>query len=223
MFDQISASYDRANRFLSFGLDLRWRRALAKHIPAINKLRLLDLATGTGEQIAALIYKKASIQCATGIDLSEKMLNIAREKFANKSLPFPIHFQNADAQALPFADHTFDLCTFSFGIRNVLHPLVALSEMHRVTKTNGRCLILEFSTPPARWRRLYLFYLRHLMPRIGAHFTNDPTPYRYLNLTIEKFASNKEFLGWMSQTGWKNVAAINLFIGFVTLYRGDRF
>jgi len=218
MFDQISTTYDQANRFLSLGLDLYWRRMLSKHLPQITPLYLLDLATGTGAQIAALIQTKAPIQRAIGIDLSEKMLNIAKNKFSN----LPIEFQQANAEALPFNDQTFDLCTFSFGIRNVQHPIKALSEMHRVTKAAGRCLILEFSLPANRFRILYLFYLRHLIPQIGGWFTKDKSPYRHLNQSIEKFPSGEQFLGWMRQTGWKNVAAINLFLGLVTLYRGDK-
>lgn len=218
MFDQISSRYDRTNRLLSLGLDLRWRRALADHLPRCNSLILLDLATGTGDQIAALLQKNTPIQSAIGIDLSEKMLNIARSKFANNA----IQFQKADAQALPFDDRTFDLCTFSFGIRNVQNPLLALSEMHRVTKTGGRCLILEFSLPRNRLRWLYLIYLRHVIPYIGGWFAKDLSPYRHLNESIETFAVGEEFLGWMRQTGWKKVQAINLFLGLVTLYLGDK-
>ena len=218
MFDQISATYDRSNRFLSLGLDLHWRRMLANHLPQISPLYLLDLATGTGAQIAALIQKKAPIQRAIGIDLSEKMLNIAKNKFAQ----LPIRFQQANAEALPFNDQTFDLCTFSFGIRNVQHPIAALNEMHRVTKAGGRCLILEFSLPVNRLRIPYLFYLRHLIPYIGCWFTKDKSPYRHLNQSIEKFPSGEQFLEWMRQTDWKDVIAIDLFMGLVTLYRGDK-
>jgi demethylmenaquinone methyltransferase / 2-methoxy-6-polyprenyl-1,4-benzoquinol methylase len=222
MFDQISATYDRANRFLSLGLDLHWRRSLANHLPRSEPLSLLDLATGTGDQIASLIQKKAPIRSAVGIDLSEKMLDIAKHKLANQSVHCPIQFQKADAENLPFEDQTFDLCTFSFGIRNIQKPLLALSEMHRVTKKSGRCLILEFSLPHNRWRFLYLLYLRRVIPYIGGLFAKDRSPYRHLNQTIEKFASGEDFLEWMRQTGWKDARSIDLFLGLVTIYQGDK-
>ena len=218
MFDQIAPTYDRANRFLSFGLDLHWRRSLAKHVPKIKSLDLLDIATGTGDQIAVLIHKKTSIQSAIGIDLSEKMLSIARNKCFHPS----VRFQKADAEALPFDDQSFDLCTLSFGIRNFERPLTALSEMLRVTKAKGRCLILEFSLPRNRMRLLFQFYLRHPLTYIGGWFAKDRSPYRHLNQTIENFASREEFMGWMDLTGWKNVVSFNLFLGLVTLYRGDK-
>jgi len=263
MFDRIAASYDRANRFLSFGLDLHWRRSLANHVPKSTPLNVLDIATGTGDQIAALIKKKTPILSAVGIDFSENMLHIAKDKFARSSteellperrrffrrfwrrctyrrspiyhiacLDPPlkewncgkrcIHFQKANAEALPFDDQAFDLCTFSFGIRNVQHPLSALSEMHRVTKQNGRCLILELSLPRNRLRTFYLLYLRYIVPLIGGWFSKDRSPYRHLNQSIENFVSREKFMSWMQQTGWKDVASFNLFLGIVTLYRGDK-
>jgi demethylmenaquinone methyltransferase/2-methoxy-6-polyprenyl-1,4-benzoquinol methylase len=218
MFDQISTTYDRTNRFLSLGLDLRWRRALSDHLPEGKSLQLLDLATGTGDQIASLIQKSASIESAIGIDLSDQMLNIAKNKL-NASF---VQFQKANVEAIPFEDETFDLCTFSFGIRNIESPLRALSEMFRVTKRDGRCLILEFSLPRNRWRWFYLIYLRHLIPCIGALLTKNRAAYRHLNQSIEKFAPPEKFLSWMEQTGWSNVKAINVFFGIVTLYRGDK-
>jgi demethylmenaquinone methyltransferase / 2-methoxy-6-polyprenyl-1,4-benzoquinol methylase len=219
LFDRISHGYDRVNRLLSFGLDVRWRRTLAHHLPHEAPLSLLDLATGTGDQIGALFHKKVAIQQATGIDLSQGMLQIARSKFSD--IP-NILFQEANAEKLPFPNQSFDLCTFSFGIRNVQKPLAALAEMLRVTKPGGRCLILEFA-PPTGWFRLpYLLYLRFLVPLIGGWVTKQPAAYRYLNQSIEQFAPPVHFLRWMQNTGWKQPTAIPLLFGAVMLYRGDR-
>ena len=218
MFDRIAPRYDLTNRILSLGLDLRWRKALAKHLPQQESISLLDLATGTGDQIAALLQKKASITKAIGIDFSEGMLKIARQKFQDE----PIDFLHADALNLPFEEKSFDLCTFSFGIRNVKDPLKALQEMHRVSKIGGRALILEFSMPKGAFRMPYLFYLRHLLPLLGTLFAKDFSAYRYLNQTIEKFPSGPSFLSWMEQAGWKNLQITPLLFGAVSLYRGDR-
>jgi len=222
MFDRISPHYDKTNRVLSFGMDLCWRRYLASHLPRIPGIRLLDLATGTGDQIAALFEKKAPIAKATGIDLSDGMLRIAKTKFQKRSYGNKTLFQKADAQKLPFAEGSFDLCTFSFGIRNVNDPHAALSEMYRVTTRGGRCLILEFSLPNNLFRFPYLFYLRHLLPHLGGWISKNKGAYRYLNRTIEAFAYGEAFIRWMRQSGWANATALPLALGSVTLYRGDK-
>ncbi len=222
MFDRISPQYDMANRVLSLGLDMRWRRSLADQLPSRGQLSLLDLATGTGDQIAALFEKGAPIKKAAGIDLSSGMLRIAESKFAKKPYGAKTTFQKADAEKLPFSDNTFDVCTFSFGIRNVDNPLKALSEMYRVTAPRGRCLILEFSLPDNLFRKPYLFYLRHLLPRLGGWISKDKEAYRYLNKTIEQFTYGDAFLSWMKQSGWIQATAIPLLFGSVTLYRGDK-
>ncbi len=222
MFNRISPQYDMANRILSFGMDLRWRRSLAAHLPSGGNLALLDLATGTGDQIRALFETGASISKAMGIDLSSGMLEIAKAKFSKKPYGNKTTFQEADALALPFQDGSFDVCTFSFGIRNVQNPIQALKEMLRVAAPEGRCLILEFSLPENLFRKPYLFYLRHLLPRLGGWISKDQEAYRYLNRTIEDFAYGETFLQWMRESGWSRVSAIPLLFGSVTLYRGDK-
>lgn len=218
MFDAISPSYDRINRILSFGLDLRWRRLLAKHLPLGTCFDLLDLATGTGDQIAAFFKMNAPIKRAVGIDFSKKMLEIARAKFRNIN---QVTFLEADAEALPFEDQSFDVCSFSFGIRNVQNPLIALSELRRVTKPRGRCLILEFSMPTGFFRFPYRLYSRTLLPTLGGFLSGNRAAYHYLNQSIEQFAQPETFLSWMRQTGWINTKAISNLFGAVTLYRGD--
>ena len=215
MFDAISPSYDRVNRIVSLGLDLRWRRSLANHLPHQDPLELLDLATGTGDQIAALLERKVPLRRAVGIDLSLGMLALAKKKFPQ------IDFLEANAEALPFSDGSFDLCTFSFGIRNVQNPLAALAEMRRVTKPGGRCLILEFSLPKGWFRIPYLFYARHLLPFLGGLLSGNRSAYRYLNKSIEQFAQPETFLSWMRKTGWTRCIAVPFLFGAVTLYRGD--
>lgn len=220
MFNRISRTYDSVNRLLSFGLDARWRRSLIKHLPAKSHLNWLDLATGTGEQIAALLQMKAPIVTAVGVDMAEEMLKIARKKLSSASET--VKFIQADALSLPFEDQFFDVCSFSFGIRNVSNPQQALIEMHRVTQNGGRCLILEFAIPQNCFRPVHLFYLRHIIPLIGQMLSSDHCAYRYLNQSIESFAKPNQFLKWMQQTGWKNVSVKRLCFGSVMLYQGDK-
>jgi demethylmenaquinone methyltransferase/2-methoxy-6-polyprenyl-1,4-benzoquinol methylase len=222
MFDRISPQYDLANRVLSFGLDLHWRRSLSLYLPPSQDLHVLDVATGTGDQLRALFEKKAPIKMAIGIDISEGMLKVARQKLEKCSYKDRVTFQQADAEDLPFEDNTFDLSTMSFGIRNMVHPMTSLQEIHRVTKPGGCCLILEFSLPKNLFRRPYLFYLRTLLPRIGGLIARDFAAYRYLNKTIESFACGETFLSWMRQAGWSRPSATPLLFGSVTLYRGEK-
>lgn len=217
MFDLISPTYDRVNRILSLGLDRRWRQKVAKQLPQKKNLKILDLATGTGDQILALLNSKAHIQSITGIDLSAEMLAIAKKKLADKA-----QFQLADAEKLPFADESFDATTFSFGIRNVGNPLTSLQSIHRVLKVHGRCLILEFSLPPKPIRGFYLFYLRHILPHVGGLLSRKPSAYRYLNQTIEAFPCGKDFLDLMREAGFRRLYAMPLALGAVTLYVGEK-
>jgi demethylmenaquinone methyltransferase/2-methoxy-6-polyprenyl-1,4-benzoquinol methylase len=217
MFDLISPTYDRINRILSLGMDRRWRKKVAEHLPAVKNMKILDLATGTGDQALALLQSKASIHSVTGIDLSLEMLEIAKKKIASK-----MEFIRADAEKLPFQGACFDAATFSFGIRNVGQPLISLKAIYRVLKPKGRCLILEFSLPPPPIRGFFLFYLRHVLPRIGGLLSRKPEAYRYLNQTIVHFPSGKAFCLLMKEAGFTRIKSIPMALGGVSLYIGDK-
>jgi demethylmenaquinone methyltransferase/2-methoxy-6-polyprenyl-1,4-benzoquinol methylase len=217
MFDRISASYDRVNRIVSLGRDRSWRKSIARFLPDQKNLKILDLATGTGDQAQALLQSKASIQSITGIDLSTEMLEIARRKIPNK-----MEFIRADAEKLPFKEASFDAATFSFGIRNVTNPVQSLTEIHRVLKSKGKALILEFSLPPQPIRAFFLFYLRYILPRVAGFVSRDYSAYRYLNQTIESFPSGKHFCQLMKEAGFLRIKEIPMNLGSVTLYIGEK-
>lgn len=217
LFDLISPSYDRINRILSFGMDQKWRKKLALSLPLKKGLKILDLATGTGEQAVALLQSGASIESITAIDLSAQMMELAKKKVGDK-----VRFIRADAENLPFGNDQFDAASFSFGIRNVTDPLRSLEAIHRVLKPKGRCLILEFSLPPSPIRPFYLFYLRHLLPRIGGMLSRNQAAYRYLNETIEHFPFGKEFCLLMKRAGFTRLQATPMALGAVTLYSGEK-
>jgi demethylmenaquinone methyltransferase/2-methoxy-6-polyprenyl-1,4-benzoquinol methylase len=219
MFNEISPTYDFVNRVLSFGQDVRWRKKVARFLPLKPHLEILDLATGTGDQIAALYRAKISIQKAVGIDLAEEMLNIGRWKL--KKFP-SAELMQGDAQKLNFPSESFDAATFSFGIRNVLDPLVSLREIHRILKQRGRCLILEFSMPNRWIRPFFLFYLRTILPRLGGILSKNLAAYRYLNRTIETFPSGDAFLALMKSAGFSSLKRIPMNFGSVSLYVGEK-
>lgn len=222
MFDRISATYDRINRILSLGMDQRWRREVAKWLPLKPHLQILDLATGTGDQLFSLFESDAPIALAKGIDLAGDMLKIAEKKAEAKPYSKRIEWCKGDAEKIPFPDASFDAVTFSFGIRNVGNPLRSLQEIYRVLKPQGRCLILEFSLPNPPFRPIYLFYLRHLLPRIGKALSKHPAAYRYLNETIESFPSGIAFCKLLEQASFPNPIVKSMAFGAVTLYIGEK-
>lgn len=222
MFNSIAKTYDRVNRILSFGIDRSWRRELATHLPEGNRLHLLDLATGTGDQLLALM-KTGKFQSAMGIDLSEGMLQIGQVKVDKSSYADKIILKTASALQIPAEEGEYDCVTISFGIRNVSDPLVCLKEIRRVLSQNGRALILEFSLPNNRWIRwVHLFYLRFLLPLIGGFISKEKKAYHYLNKTIEAFPSGESFLTLMRQAGFSTAQAIPLTFGIATLYIGEK-
>ncbi|MBS0625298.1 MAG: bifunctional demethylmenaquinone methyltransferase/2-methoxy-6-polyprenyl-1,4-benzoquinol methylase UbiE [Verrucomicrobia bacterium] len=222
MFDRISPTYDKINRILSMGMDLRWRKKVARHLPTKKNLHVLDLATGTADQLICLFESKASIASAIGIDLASDMLSLGEAKIGKKDYAKQIELQVGDAMAIPFEKGQFDACTFSFGIRNVKDPLVSLEEIWRVLKPKGRCLVLEFSLPPFPILGPYLFYLRKILPWLGGKLSRQEEAYRYLNRTIESFPSDKAFLSLMRRAGFSHCRVEPMALGAVSLYIGEK-
>ncbi len=223
MFDTISPTYDRTNRILSLGLDQYWRRQVAKFLPKKKPLYLLDCATGTGDQLIALMEPTQTIGQAIGIDLATEMLRLGRQKIKEKPYKDKILLQEASVTALPFSPNTFDCATISFGIRNVDNVPLALTEMYRVLKPGGRIVVLEFSLPRSDiLRTFHLFYLRKCLPYIGGWLSNNRDAYTYLNKTIEAFPSGQNFCGLLNNAGFISACAHPLTLGIVTLYVGDK-
>jgi len=222
MFDRIAPRYDLLNRVLSGGRDVAWRRRMAELIPARENLRLLDVATGTADQILMLMDRTPRVTQATGVDMAEKMLDVGREKISKLNRTSQITLKTGDAMAIPEPDAAYDVCTISFGIRNVIDVPTALREMRRVLRPGGRAMVLEFSQPTAVWfRGLYFFYLRHILPTVGGWFSGDREAYRYLNVTIETFPSGDAFCALMRDAGFSSVHAVPLTLGIASIYVGD--
>lgn len=220
IFDTISPHYDVINKILSFKMDSGWRKSVSRFLPLNQPLHILDLATGTGDQILSLFRSKTTIASATGIDLSSEMLEIAKKKANQTSWNHKMNWRLADAGHLPFPASHFDATTCSFGIRNFPDPLQSLKEMHRVLKTGGTCMVLEFSLPPAPFKWVYLFYLRTILPFLGGLISKEPAAYRYLNETIETFPSGEDFCALMKQAQFSKAKAHKMALGAVTLYIG---
>lgn len=219
MFDRIAPTYDAVNRVLSFGQDIIWRNRLCRAVPQEGSLVLLDIATGTADLLLAMCEKRQNIKAATGIDLSVNMLRLAQKKVDQKKLSTPIQLIHADGAALPFSDHSFDIVSIAFGIRNIVERKRALLEIERVLKPQGLLLVLEFSLPQsALIRTLYLAYFRYILPLIGGLISKEPGAYHYLNKTVEQFSPPWQFCESLGEAGFVEVSSNALSLGIATLY-----
>lgn len=223
MFDRIAHRYDLLNRLLSMGTDKGWRRRMNRRMPQGSRLRVLDLATGTADVLISMDRACPQVASGVGLDMSGGMLKYGQIKLNKLGLADKFRLVRGDATRLGLASDQFDAVTISFGIRNVLDVSEGLREMGRILKPGGRALILEFSLPANRpFRALYLFYFRHILPRIGAMLSGDSYAYRYLNETVETFPYGEDFCALMREAGFERVKATPLTFGIASLYEGEK-
>jgi demethylmenaquinone methyltransferase/2-methoxy-6-polyprenyl-1,4-benzoquinol methylase len=221
IFNRIAKSYDSVNRVLSFGLDVGWRKKVNTLLPNRKKLRLLDLATGTADQVIMLCDINENIETAVGMDLSEEMLDIGRQKITRFN--GKIRLETGDAVKLPLADSTYDAVTISFGIRNVPDVSASMKEMYRVLTNGGKALILEFSLPKNPIIRFgHLFYLRWVLPLVGGIISGDYAAYKYLNTSIEAFPYGDSFCDLLRDAGFETVKSHPVTFGIATIYEASK-
>ena len=199
MFDDISHRYDSFNHFSTFYIDKYWRNKFISKLTLKDNLRVLDIATGTGD-IIINISKKYNIN-GIGLDNASKMLKIAEIK-AKKEQLSNIEFIQADAEMLPFKDNSIDLITISFGIRNFENYECALTEIKRVLKPNGQLAILEFlKQRDTLIRKLFSFYFNHIIPLIGRLVTGKKI-FKYLPESVQNFLGPDELEELMRNVGF---------------------
>lgn len=218
MFDRIAPRYDLLNRTLSFGLDVSWRQKVRAHLPEREGMRVLDVATGTGD-LALTLLDDPRTERVLGVDLSEEMLARGQDKLARHPRGERGELRPGDALDLASLGERFDAVTVAFGIRNVLDVDAALRQMRSVLLPGGRALVLEFSTPPpGLFRAAYGIYRAHVLPVIGGLVSGDRAAYRYLDETIRTFPSGEAFLEKMRDAGLEDARCIPLSFGAVSLY-----
>jgi len=220
MFDSIAWRYDFLNHFLSFGTDKLWRRKAISIIGKNSKPgTILDVATGTGD--LALAAMKLNPSKITGIDISEKMLEIGREKIERKGLTAKIELLKGDSEHIGFPDNHFDAAMVAFGVRNFSDPVAGLKEMHRVIMPGGIVMVLEFSKPASfPFRQVYNFYFLNILPFFGRIFSKDKEAYRYLPESVMKFPDNERFLSLLSDAGFISPWQKKLTGGIASIYTG---
>lgn len=221
MFNKISHRYDLLNRLLSFRRDVAWRKKLLLFVPK-GPVSVLDLATGTGDVLLTIGKSHNSILQLVGLDMAQHMLHIGRQKFFAQNIS-NFSLVPGDAQHIPFRNNYFDVATMAFGIRNVPNVFACLNDLYRVVKPNGRVLILEFSLPQNRLiKSLYLFYFRHILPRVGGILSGDYKAYSYLNKTVEDFPYGGAFRQMLIKSGFQNVESFPQTFGVATIYKAEK-
>jgi demethylmenaquinone methyltransferase/2-methoxy-6-polyprenyl-1,4-benzoquinol methylase len=220
MFDSIAWRYDFLNHLLSFGIDRNWRRkAIGKISKNFKNPKILDVATGTGD--LALEAVKLDPVMITGIDISEKMIEIGRQKLKDKNIEDLVEFINCDSENICFDDNIFDVAMVAFGVRNFSDPVKGLSEMRRVVRNDGIVVVLEFSKPGGFiFKHIFNFYFKNFLPFIGSFFSKHKNAYRYLNESVMDFPDNEKFIQMMKSAGLSEIMQTKLTGGIASIYTG---
>lgn len=219
MFNAIARRYDLLNHLLSFGIDIYWRKKAIGKLDVQPQALVLDVACGTGDFAMETIRQK---KCEViGADIARQMLVYGNIKKKKKSMGNRLHFANVDGELMPFRPDSFDGATIAFGIRNMGHMDRALAEINRVLKKDGQLIVLEFSLPQFKpFRALYLFYFKHILPRLGSLISGDAEAYSYLPKSVGAFPPVEEFADLMKQNGFAEVSWWRLLNGVAMIYKG---
>jgi demethylmenaquinone methyltransferase/2-methoxy-6-polyprenyl-1,4-benzoquinol methylase len=221
MFDAISNEYDGLNRVISFGIDIKWRNKVVQIVADAQPKNILDIATGTGDLAINLTRTNASQ--IIGLDISEGMLDVGRQKILKKELHETIDMVVGDSENLPFDDNAFDAITVAFGVRNFENLEIGLAEILRVLKPGGIVVVLETSVPTKfPFKQGYYLHTRVVLPLIGKLFSNDKSAYSYLSESASKFPYGTAFNNILNKTGFINTKALPQTFGVATIYTATK-
>tara|TARA_R110002073_G_scaffold89852_3_gene212420 strand:- start:5387 stop:6115 length:729 start_codon:yes stop_codon:yes gene_type:complete len=221
MFDNISKNYDGLNRVISFGIDVSWRKKVVKIISKNNPQQILDIATGTGD--LALMMSQLNPKKIIGLDISEGMLEVGKQKIAKANLSEQIEMVVGDSENMPFNDNTFDAITVSFGVRNFANLNKGLTEIRRVLKPNGTFVILETSNPTKfPFKQGYKFYTSFILPIIGKIFSKDKVAYSYLCESANSFPFGDALDNILKKNGFINTEYKPVTFGVATIYSATK-
>lgn len=218
MFDEIAPQYDRMNRLMSFGLDRVWRKRGILKLRRLKPESILDIATGTGD-LAIWAHQLLNPRRILGIDISEEMMKIGRQKVAGKGLSEVIQFEWHDCTRLQLDPESFDAAMVAFGIRNFGDLDRGLQNIVRILRPGGQLMILELSTPRFfPMKQAYSLYSRYLIPVMGRCISKSREAYTYLPRSIAAFPQNEELKAILEKNGFGSVQYEILFPGVCTLY-----
>jgi len=221
VFSSVAGKYDLMNDVMSLGIHRLWKRYFVATAQAKPGDQVLDLAGGTGD-IAALIQPRIghSGRVVLG-DINGSMLRVGRDRMIDRGLVAGFDYVQCNAQALPFPDHSFDLVTIAFGLRNVTDKPAALREMYRVLNIGGQARILEFSEVTLDWfKPIYDFHSFKILPRLGKLLAGDSDSYQYLAESIRKHPPQDELKTMLDDAGFERTGYRNLSGGIVAIHDG---
>jgi demethylmenaquinone methyltransferase / 2-methoxy-6-polyprenyl-1,4-benzoquinol methylase len=216
MFDRIARVYDRMNSVMTAGMHHRWRERAADLARVGPGARALDVATGTGDLAIELKRRVGLSGEVTGLDFSERMLELAREKAGD------VRFEAGNALELPYPDAGFDAVTVGFGARNFDDLARGLREMARVTRPGGRVVVLEITTPqrpPLSW--FFRLWFDRAVPALG-RLAGDPDAYTYLPSSVRRFPGPAELAGELAAAGLRDVRWLLTAGGIIAVHAGTR-
>ncbi|MBC3766578.1 bifunctional demethylmenaquinone methyltransferase/2-methoxy-6-polyprenyl-1,4-benzoquinol methylase UbiE [Neptunicella marina] len=224
VFHSVAGKYDLMNDLMSMGIHRLWKRFTIDCSGVRQGQKVLDLAGGTGDLTAKFSRIVGNTGQVVLADINDSMLKVGRDKLRDRGILGNVEYVQANAEALPFPDNTFDIITIAFGLRNVTDKDKALASMYRVLKPGGRLLVLEFSKPEYELlNKVYDAYSFHLLPKIGQLVANDAESYQYLAESIRMHPDQETLKGMMEQVGFEQTTYHNLTGGIVALHRGFKF
>lgn len=232
MFDSIAHSYDFMNTAMTFGLHRRWRNKAiemlsdaladsARFASASSPMKILDVATGTGDVAFRLYERFGPYAEITGIDLSNGMLDIARKKLAGMPDEERRHitFAKADCLHLPYSDGSFDAVTVAYGVRNFDRLAAGYAEILRVLRPGGILCVIELCEPASPLLRSgYRLYSHRLIPWIGKRISKDARAYTYLPESIAACPQRDDMTALMDTAGFNGSSWRTLFPGVIAIY-----
>lgn len=221
VFHSVAGKYDLMNDLMSGGIHRLWKRITIDQSGARAGQTILDIAGGTGDltrKFSRLVGPTGKVVLA---DINDSMLKVGRDKLINNGIVGNVEYVQANAEALPFADNTFDLITIAFGLRNVTDKDAALRSMQRVLKPGGKLMVLEFSkTNNPLMTKAYDVYSFSVLPVLGKLIANDSESYRYLAESIRMHPDQETLKGMMENAGLVNCRYQNMTDGVVALHTG---
>ncbi len=222
MFDNIAHTYDKLNHRLSWNIDKGWRKKAIRQLLPYRPKVMLDIATGTGDFaiLAAGMLRPVTL---IGADISEKMMEIGKQKVEKEKLDSVISFKKEDCMNLSFADDTFDAITAAFGIRNFSDLNKGLGEMCRVLKKGGHLSIVELTSPVSfPMKQLFSIYSHTFLPLYGRMISKDRSAYDYLTATIEAFPQGEQMIEILKTAGFSKAQFKRLTFGICTMYFAEK-
>ena len=222
MFNSIAPTYDRLNHTLSLGIDRSWRRKAVDALKPFAPSTILDIATGTGD-FAILAAQRLAPDRILGVDISEGMMDLGREKVKEAGLDNVIFLMKDDSTALSFDKESFDAVTVAYGARNFENLEAGIKEMCRVLKPGGHLMLVELTTPPHfPMKQLFWIYAHTVMPLIGRLVSHDDSAYTYLPRSMEAFPQAEQLVPLMYRCGFSHVDFKRFTFGLSTMYLATR-